>query len=185
MRIRRKGDAVLITRAVLSRPEEIRRRQRRYVISMMFRTVCLVLAVVALHGWLRFGAIVIAVVMPWLAVVVANGGPPLKRENPSLYVSPGRSADEPTPALQPARHEVVDGEGQVIDGEGQAVSEGQRTDDEGGDGREDRDVVGAGRAGHASPADEAGREAGHASLADGSREADAAGHVGSAARSRG
>ncbi|ONH36742.1 DUF3099 domain-containing protein [Protofrankia sp. BMG5.30] len=144
MRIRRKSDAVLITRAVLSRPEEIRRRQRRYVISMMFRTVCLVLAVVALHGWLRFGAIVIAVVMPWLAVVVANGGPPLKREHPSLYVSPGRSADEPPPALQPAHHEVVDGEGQ-------AVGEGQRTDDEGGDGRE----------------------------------ADAAGHVGSAARSRG
>ncbi|WP_250281891.1 DUF3099 domain-containing protein, partial [Frankia sp. CiP1_Cm_nod2] len=86
---------------MLSRPEEIQRRQRRYVISMLFRTVCLVLAVVALHGWPRFAAVVIAVVLPWLAVVVANGGPPLRRERPSLYVASPRSADDLPPALQP------------------------------------------------------------------------------------
>ncbi|SBW22442.1 DUF3099 domain-containing protein [Protofrankia symbiont of Coriaria ruscifolia] len=125
MRIRRKGDAVLITRAVPSRPEEIRRRQRRYVISMMFRTVCLILAVVALHGWLRFGAVIIAVVMPWLAVVFANGGPPVPRESPSLYVASRRSADRPPPALQPAHHEVVDG---VVDGEGWDVDAAERVD---------------------------------------------------------
>ncbi len=92
---------------------------------MMFRTVCLVLAVVALHGWPRFGAVAIAVVTPWLAVVFANGGPPVSRERPSLYVAPHRSADAPPPALEPAHHEVVDG---VVNGEGWDVDAAEPAD---------------------------------------------------------
>ncbi|WP_131746571.1 DUF3099 domain-containing protein [Frankia sp. Cppng1_Ct_nod] len=111
MRTRRKNPTTLITRAAVSRPEEIHRRQQRYVISMLFRTLCLVLAVVALNGWPRFIAIVIAIVTPWLAVVFANGGPPISHDTPSLYVPTGSCADEQPPAISPARHEVVDGEG--------------------------------------------------------------------------
>ncbi|WP_239395488.1 DUF3099 domain-containing protein [Frankia sp. CiP3] len=119
MRIRRNSDATLITRAALSRPEEIQHRQRRYVISMLFRTLCLILAVVALRGWARFAAIAIAVILPWLAVVFANGGPPIQRDTPSLFIPRRPAGDVPPPALPRAHHVVVDSEavdGSVVDG---------------------------------------------------------------------
>ncbi|WP_239373526.1 DUF3099 domain-containing protein [Frankia sp. Cj5] len=119
MRIRRNSDATLITRAALSRPEEIQHRQRRYVISMLFRTLCLILAVVALRGWARFAAIAIAVVLPWLAVVFANGGPPIQRDTPSLFIPRRPAGDVPPSALPRAHHVVVDGEavdGEAVDG---------------------------------------------------------------------
>jgi hypothetical protein len=93
--------------------------------SMLFRTVCLILAVVVLRGWARCVAIGIAVVLPWLAVVVANGGPPLRQDTPSLLAPGGPAADAPRPALEQARHAVIDGE--VIDDEivrGGAVDSG-------------------------------------------------------------
>ena len=42
---------------------------------MGFRTLCLVLAIFVVHGWLRLIGIAAAVVLPWLAVVLANAGP--------------------------------------------------------------------------------------------------------------
>lgn len=53
--------------------EDIRGRQRRYVLSMSIRTVCFVLAVV-LDGPLRWVMIAAAVLLPYIAVVVANAG---------------------------------------------------------------------------------------------------------------
>jgi hypothetical protein len=53
--------------------EDVNARTRRYLVSMGVRTVCFVLAVVA-HGWLRWGFIVAAVILPYLSVVFANGG---------------------------------------------------------------------------------------------------------------
>ncbi|WP_322779219.1 DUF3099 domain-containing protein [Frankia sp. Cas4] len=118
MRIRRNSDTTLITRAALSRPEEIQRRQRRYVISMLFRTVCLILAVVALRDWARFVAIAVAIVVPWLAVVFANGGPPIEKDAPSLVTPRQPPAAAPPPALGHAHHEVVDGDVvDVVDGD--------------------------------------------------------------------
>lgn len=46
-------------------------RMRKYTISMTIRTVCFVLAVV-LHGWLRWACVVLAVFLPYFAVVLAN-----------------------------------------------------------------------------------------------------------------
>lgn len=100
---------VLITSAAEPRQEEIRRRQRRYVFSMLFRTVMFVLAVVAFDGVARFVAIMVALVVPWVAVVVANGGPPRGRTRPSLVTA--RAADAPPEhALEPGRHPIVEGE---------------------------------------------------------------------------
>ncbi|HEX6149694.1 DUF3099 domain-containing protein [Nocardioides sp.] len=65
------GRAVRITTAPLSRQEEIAQRQRRYVLSMSLRTVCFVGAVVA-DGWLRWVLVAGAVVLPYVAVVMAN-----------------------------------------------------------------------------------------------------------------
>jgi hypothetical protein len=54
--------------------EDIRYRQRRYLIMMGIRVVGLVLAVFLFHGVARFIAAAVAIVMPYFAVVLANGG---------------------------------------------------------------------------------------------------------------
>ena len=53
--------------------EDVDSRARRYLVSMGIRTVCFVLAVVA-DGWLRWTFVVLALVLPYLSVVFANGG---------------------------------------------------------------------------------------------------------------
>ena len=53
--------------------EDVDQRTRRYLASMGVRTVCFILAVVT-HGYLRWGFIVLAVLLPYVSVVFANGG---------------------------------------------------------------------------------------------------------------
>lgn len=67
-------------------------RTRRYLISMGIRTVCFVAAIFT-PGWPRWALIAGAIVLPYLAVVVANAG----RENDE----PGDVgvAAQPQPAL--------------------------------------------------------------------------------------
>jgi Mn2+/Fe2+ NRAMP family transporter len=62
----------VITSLVGSRAEDIRDRERRYIAAMLFRVVCLVAAVLLLSGVLQAVGIVVAVILPWLAVVFAN-----------------------------------------------------------------------------------------------------------------
>ncbi len=64
-------DAVRITTVGSSRADDIAARQRRYLFSMGIRTVCFVGAVVA-DGWLRWVLIVAALLLPYVAVVMAN-----------------------------------------------------------------------------------------------------------------
>jgi hypothetical protein len=63
---------VRITTAAASREDDIRARQRRYVLSMGFRTVCFVTAVIIGHGWVMWVLIVAALILPYVAVVMAN-----------------------------------------------------------------------------------------------------------------
>lgn len=65
-------DAVRITTAARSRREEIAARQRRYLYSMAVRTLCFIGAVVVGPGWLRWVLIVAAIILPYVAVVMAN-----------------------------------------------------------------------------------------------------------------
>ncbi len=65
-------DAVRITTASASRTEEIAGRQRRYVISMTIRTICFVAAVLVGPGWLRWVLVAAALLLPYVAVVMAN-----------------------------------------------------------------------------------------------------------------
>ena len=62
---------VRVTTAPLSRADELRGRQRRYLISMGIRTVCFVGAVVA-DGVLRWVLVAAAVLLPYVSVVFAN-----------------------------------------------------------------------------------------------------------------
>jgi hypothetical protein len=71
----READAVRITSAAASRNADIAARQRRYLFSMGIRTVCFVAAILAasfgLH-WLWPILIAAALVLPYVAVVMAN-----------------------------------------------------------------------------------------------------------------
>jgi hypothetical protein len=72
----RDADVVLITSAPESVDSDIAQRQRRYVISMLFRTVCFVAAILVGGGWLRWVLIAAAFLLPYFAVVVANSASP-------------------------------------------------------------------------------------------------------------
>lgn len=65
-----------ITEAQRGLSDEQVGRQRRYLASMLVRTAC-VLGAIVVPGWPRWVLIAAAVVLPYLAVVIANAG----REN--------------------------------------------------------------------------------------------------------
>ena len=67
-------DAVRITTAPVSRSEDIRGRERRYILSMMVRVVAFIAAVAVGPGWPRWVLVGAAIVLPYVAVVMANAG---------------------------------------------------------------------------------------------------------------
>jgi hypothetical protein len=73
-RQRRPVEVHTITNAQASHDVDLAQRMRKYLISMSVRTVCFILAVV-FDGWLRWVFAVAAIVLPYVAVVVANAGP--------------------------------------------------------------------------------------------------------------
>lgn len=103
-------DVHTITDAQQSHTADMNGRMIRYAISMGIRLVCIVLAFV-FDGWLRWVMIAGAVILPWIAVVIANAGGTVdvSSGNPAPVTTPSR------PALTrgPAADEVLDG--QVLD----------------------------------------------------------------------
>jgi hypothetical protein len=96
---------VVVTTAGQSRREELRRREIRYVLTMSVRVVLFILAVTLFHGVLRWIATFLSLVLPWLAVVVANA-PFRPTSSAPTPVTPRGAA-----ALPPAHDDqVVDGE---------------------------------------------------------------------------
>lgn len=72
-------DAVRITTAAASRNADIAVRQKRYLLSMSLRSLCFVGAIIASLagvGWLWPILIVGALVLPYIAVVMANAAGP-------------------------------------------------------------------------------------------------------------
>jgi hypothetical protein len=67
----------LVTQARRPLSEDIAYRQRRYLIMMGIRAVCFAVAVVVFvnhGGWLTAIPAVLAIVIPYFAVIFANGG---------------------------------------------------------------------------------------------------------------
>lgn len=82
----RDGNPVLITEAAPSYSEQFAARRRKYAIIMAARIPCLVLAGVFYQTWwLALAFVVLSVPLPWIAVLIANDGPPRKAERVSRY----------------------------------------------------------------------------------------------------
>ena len=86
---------IRVTTAPLSRADELRGRQRRYLISMGIRTVCFVGAVIA-DGVLRWVLVAAAVLLPYVSVVFANTE--RRRDDGYLLDDPGRPDTRPRAA---------------------------------------------------------------------------------------
>jgi hypothetical protein len=86
--VTRADEPVLVTTAPQSPREEQRARTRRYLLTMGIRVVCFVLAIVLVALDLRWEAgiaVAASLILPWVAVITANGGPRRRTEHPSLY----------------------------------------------------------------------------------------------------
>ncbi|MGW3916147.1 DUF3099 domain-containing protein [Streptomyces sp. NPDC005070] len=115
-----------ITGARQSLDDDVRGRQRRYVISMSVRTVSVILAATLwnVERPVALVALVLGILLPYVAVVIANAG----RENaPSL---PSTFVTAPLrPMITPPRQ----------DGTGEPSAEDAATGPEGRSGAEPRD----------------------------------------------
>lgn len=108
--MKRRNQPALITDAAEDPEKEIRRREIRYVAMMLLRAACLIgaaLLVVQRPPLWQLGALICVVAMvliPWLAVIIANDGPPKKR----APVPPPTA--NPAPGALPAapEHRVID-----------------------------------------------------------------------------
>ena len=99
------GDVHRITSAAPALSDDQAGRQRRYLISMAIRTVCF-LGAVFTQGALRWTLIVGALVLPYLAVVIANAGRESGTPTAGAVVPPvdrfGLPGATPTPLPPPA-----------------------------------------------------------------------------------
>ncbi|MBB5789456.1 DUF3099 domain-containing protein [Jiangella mangrovi] len=91
---RRSDPVPSVTTAAAPHSDDLASRQRRYLIMMGIRIACLPLAVVT-QGWLRWVFILGAVVLPYVAVVIANAASQPRRSALSPVVPPPRLALPP------------------------------------------------------------------------------------------
>ncbi|WNM34258.1 DUF3099 domain-containing protein [Streptomyces sp. Li-HN-5-11] len=116
-----------ITGARTGLQEDVRGRQRRYVISMGIRTVSVILAVCLwnVERYVAIVALVLGLVLPYIAVVIANAGRENAPKLPSTFVTvPMR------PMITPSR---------TNDGFGETPQEDVVTDPPAGAGSEPHD----------------------------------------------
>ena len=96
---------VIITDAERSRDDQLRTRQIRYLIMMSIRAVCLIVAAVLVSTkvpllplWLAL-CVAAMVLLPWLAVILANDRPPKEEHRLSRRFRSGRVEPPPPNAV--------------------------------------------------------------------------------------
>jgi hypothetical protein len=109
---------ILITDAQRSQEEQVRSRELRYLAMMSVRVACLVLAAALvsveaplLWLWLPLCAVGM-IVVPWLAVVLANDRPPKerhRRRGPGARSGRALPAAAPLPPAEAAGDRTIDG----------------------------------------------------------------------------
>jgi hypothetical protein len=102
--------------------DDLAQRQRRYLISMGIRTVCFVLAVVT-HGPIRWVFVAAAVVLPYIAVVMANAVGSTTVEPPTPYVPDQAALDSAQrPAIPHPAHPAAGDEAPLPDDDDQRAA---------------------------------------------------------------
>lgn len=98
---------ILITDAYRSQSDQLHSRQVRYVVMMCIRAGCLIFGAILITAhapllWLWLPLCLVGMVLiPWLAVLLANDRPP-KEEHRLAYRMRHRRRDEPDPLSLPA-----------------------------------------------------------------------------------
>lgn len=112
MRKQRGAEVFQITGARRSLDDDVRGRQRRYVISMLVRTLSVLLTVFLwnVQRPLAVVTLVVGALLPYVAVVIANAGREQPTSSPSSFV-PGHTQ----PALT-ASDAVAEASGSTADG---------------------------------------------------------------------
>ena len=87
----RSPEPVLITEAEPSLDDQHAARKKRYALTMAVRAVALVLAAVFYQTvWLMLILAALGIVLPWIAVVMANDRPPKRKLFQGYEASPDR-----------------------------------------------------------------------------------------------
>ncbi|MCZ7461118.1 DUF3099 domain-containing protein [Streptomyces sp. WMMC940] len=111
MRKHKETEVFRITGARQGLAEDVRGRQRRYVISMSVRTLAVILAAVLwnVERHVAIVALVLGAVLPYIAVVIANAGRESAPKPLATFVpAPTRPALESgTPAPRPAPEDAA------------------------------------------------------------------------------
>ncbi|SBT53598.1 DUF3099 domain-containing protein [Micromonospora auratinigra] len=109
---------ILITDASRSQDDQLTSRQKRYVLMMGIRVACLVAGAILVGAkapllWLWLPLCGLGMVLiPWLAVLLANDRPPKEQHRLAHKFQP-RVRDEAPPMALPAQegpHKVIDAE---------------------------------------------------------------------------
>jgi hypothetical protein len=98
--VTRADEPILVTTAAQSPRQEQRDRQRRYLVTMGIRVVCIILAIVFFGVGFRWAAglaVAASLILPWVAVIAANSGPHRTAGSPLLYPAERPKAIEPPP----------------------------------------------------------------------------------------
>ncbi|MDQ0093485.1 DUF3099 domain-containing protein [Paeniglutamicibacter psychrophenolicus] len=126
-----------ITEAQESHAAEQHSRVLKYTISMSVRLACFI-AAFFVHGWLQWVFLAGAIVLPYIAVVIANGGADLTKrqppaeffegDDPRLLTSGTTAAEEEStaagaPGARTADAATRDGEIFEVDEDGEIITE--------------------------------------------------------------
>lgn len=115
----RQQDVPLVTEAKRPMSEDIAYRERRYLVMMGIRVLCFVIAIVLFvshAGWLAAIPAVGAIIIPYFAVVFANGGRepsstrgfrPYEPDLPEPYSGSSQSASSPTGKSSPPADSTI------------------------------------------------------------------------------
>ncbi|HEU5332023.1 MAG TPA: DUF3099 domain-containing protein [Actinocrinis sp.] len=113
-----------ITTADQSHTDDVSRRQKQYILTMLVRVVSIVVVVVVpgISWQIKVLLCLVATVIPYIAVVRANGGPMPEKDPTNLLISPPQQ-----PSLE-WEQRGLPGAGTVINGEADEAAEAADTE---------------------------------------------------------
>jgi Protein of unknown function (DUF3099) len=102
-----------ITNAAEAHSQEMHGRMVKYATAMGIRMVCIAL-VFAFDGWYKLIPVVGAVLLPWVAVVIANGGADIAHQETTELLDAAPPLEIPTAPVSDD-DEIVVLQGEIVD----------------------------------------------------------------------